>query len=137
MLQNPRRIPALALTVVLLAPYRGAPWPDRPEVSARVPAQTELPVACRVLEWHEDPQLRVTLIIFHHQEEKDQARLGTLLRKHAPSAVEFQTDGHAWHPATLFRLKICFGRGLLVHAAADAQLKERATFLLRFPSSHP
>jgi hypothetical protein len=50
-------------------------------------------------------------------------------------SVEFQTADGAWHPATAFRLKNCFGRGLLIFPAGSAQLEEKAEFLLRVSSN--
>jgi len=75
----------------------------------------------------------VTLVLFHQQDEKERARLGSLLRQHSGAAVEFQTPDGAWHTASVLRLKSCFGRGLLLFSAGVAQLQEKGGFLLRFP----
>jgi len=92
-------------------------------------------VACRVLEAHASPELHVTLVLFHQQEEKDRVRLGNLLRQHSGASVELQTADGAWHTASVVRLKSCFGRGLLLFSAGTAQLQEKQEFLLRFPST--
>lgn len=91
-------------------------------------------VACRVLEAHISPALRLTVVVFHQGDEKERERLGTLLRQHSESSVKFQTSDGAWHSGTVVRLKSCFGRGLLLFPASTAQLTEKDVFLLRFPS---
>lgn len=93
------------------------------------PAET---LACRVLEAHTSQPLGLTIVVFHHRDEGERARLGALLREHSGASVQFQTaDGH-WHRATVLRLKSCFGRGLLVFPAGTAQLAEKDEFLLQF-----
>jgi hypothetical protein len=99
-----------------------------------LPQAPETVVACRVLEAHASPQLRLTLVVFHHQDEKDRGRLGSLLRQYSGSSIEFETPSGTRHSATVLRLKSCFGRGLLLFPASAAQLKEKDTFLLRLPS---
>ena len=100
---------------------------------SRPRAASEEIVACRVLEVHTVLQLRMTVAVFHHQNEKERARLGDLLRRHSEAPVEFQTASGTWQSGTVLRLKSCFGRGLLLFPAGTAQLAERDTFLLKFP----
>jgi hypothetical protein len=47
--------------------------------------------------------------------------------------AEFETSDGRAHPATLFRLGTCFGRGLLVFPAGSAQLSKGEQFWLKFP----
>lgn len=92
-------------------------------------------IACSVLEVHPLAQPAVTVVVFHQRDKADKERLGNLLRRPSDSSVEFQAADGAWHPATVARLKSCFGRGLLIFPAGSAQLAERDKFLLRFPSN--
>lgn len=91
-------------------------------------------VACRVMEAHASAELRVVTVVFHQKDKKEAPRLGALLGKHSGASVEFQTADGVWHRAQVFRLKSCFGRGLLVFAAGEAQLAERKDFGLKFPA---
>ncbi len=121
-------VTACWIILVALSVLVAHPTPGLPPTSARV-------VACRVLEVHTSPELHVTLVLFHQQDEKERARLGTLLRRHSGASVEFQTADGAWHTASVLRLKSCFGRGLLLFSAGTAELREKEEFLLRFSSN--
>ncbi len=96
-------------------------------------APSDMAIACRVLEVHTSPQQQITVVVFHQQDQKDGARLGALLRRHSEASVEFQTADGAWHPATVMRLKSCFGRGLLLFPSSVTQLTGGAGFILQFP----
>jgi hypothetical protein len=86
-----------------------------------------------VLEAHTSEPEGVALVIFHQGEKSEGVRLGELLRAHDGARVEFETSDGRAHPATLFRLSTCFGRGLLVFPAGSAQLAKREQFWLKFP----
>ena len=86
-------------------------------------------IACRVLEIHAGAS--VVLVIFHQRDAQRRDALAEFLQAHADKAVQFQTADGTWHDATVFRLKSCFGRGLLVIPAAAARLNEKDTFALR------
>ncbi len=88
-------------------------------------------IACRVLEAHAVENLGVTLVVFHHRDEAARGAMSELLRQHSGATVEFQTRDGQWHPATLLRLKSCFGRGLLVFSTGSARLAEKEEFALR------
>jgi hypothetical protein len=90
-------------------------------------------IVCRVLEAHTSEPEGVALVIFHQGEKSEGLRLGELLRAHDGARVEFETSDGRAHPATLFRLSTCFGRGLLVFPAGSAQLAKREQFWLKFP----
>ena len=98
------------------------------------PQQPPNVIACRVMEAHTSPELRLSAAIFHQQDKKEGPRLSSLLGGQSGAAVEFQTKDGARHRARVFRLKSCFGRGLLLFPAGEAQLKERETFSLQFPT---
>ena len=90
-------------------------------------------VECRVLEAHASDQPAASVVVFHQRDKQDQARLASLLREHSETSVEFQPADGNWHKATVFRLKSCFGRGLLLIPEGTAQLKDGDGFLLKFP----
>lgn len=100
------------------------------------PARAEaVSIACRAMEVHTNLNLAMTIVMFHQRDKADAERLGVLLRRSSGETVEFQADeGSPWRRATVFRLKSCFGRGLLLVPAGGAQLKEGDEFLLKFPS---
>ncbi len=122
---------ALAATAALL----GIPFVSFNSGAAPAPRpQAANVLACRVMEAHASAELHVTTVVFHQKDKNDGPRLGALLGKYSGTPVEFQTTDGAWHRAQVFRLKSCFGRGLLVFAAAETQLAERRDFVLKFPA---
>jgi len=122
---------ALAATAVLL----GIPFVSFHGGAAPAPrSQAANVMACRVMEAHASAELHVVTVVFHQKDKNDGPRLGALLGKHSGTSVEFQTADGTWHRAQVFRMKSCFGRGLLVFAAGEAQLAERKEFALKFPA---
>jgi hypothetical protein len=107
--------------------------------AAQAPAPTvaTATIACRALEVHADARLGVTIVVFHQRDDRDRDRVGTLLRGHDGERIEFRTGEGAPHPATLMRLKSCFGRGLLLFPADAARIAEKDEFLLVAPASDP
>lgn len=95
------------------------------------PAADGLTVACRALEVHRDEDLKVTVVVFHQRDQNDRSQLAALLRAHSGQIAQFQAAGEAGHRARVFRLKNCFGRGLLL-VTGTAPPGERAEFILRF-----
>jgi hypothetical protein len=93
------------------------------------------PIACRVLEAHTSASPAVTVIVFHQQHKEDAPRLGALLGSHSGEGAEIQVGDAPWAGVTIFRLKSCFGRGLMVLPASAPAMKDGSTFLLRFPAS--
>lgn len=103
----------------------------------RAGSDTRTPtIGCRVIESKTAPKLGVTLVVFHQAESADRDSLGAFLRSHDGATVEFQTEGGTWQPASAFRLKSCFGRGLLALPATAARLDEGDRFLLRSSARH-
>ena len=89
-------------------------------------------IACRVMEVFKAEPPGVTAVIFHQRDKADGPRLGELLLAHSGHEVEFEINGGK-HQATVFRVKSCFGRGLLIFASGEAKLAEKDAFVLRFP----
>jgi len=89
-------------------------------------------IACRVLEAHASVAPAATAVIFHQQNNVDQERLGSLLRAHSGEGAEIQIGNGNWTTVTVFRLKSCFGRGLLLLPASGPPINDGSTFLMRF-----
>ena len=110
---------------------------DAQQLEHRPAEQNPRVVACRVREAHTtlDPAVRV--IVFSQRDKADAARFSVLLRgAQEGAAVELQfSAGSAWQPASVVRLKSCFGRGLLILPAVATPPAEADTFLLRFPAA--
>jgi hypothetical protein len=95
---------------------------------------TQRSVACRVMEVFVAERLGATAVIFHQRDKADGPRLGELA--HSGAEVEFQTRDGRWHRATVGRMKSCFGRGLLLFAAGEANLAENDEFVLRLAQTN-
>jgi hypothetical protein len=87
-------------------------------------------IACRVLEAHANVNPPVAVVVFHQQNKADQEQLATLLREYSGESVEIQVGDGKWISATMFLLKSCFGRGMLL-LPPEATMKDGATFLMR------
>jgi hypothetical protein len=127
-----KNLPSLLLGAWIFL-FASQTWTAQESHSA--PAAGSEVIACRVLEAHTSRRTETTVAVFHQKDDKDRARLAGFLRKQPEMSVEFQTADGAWHPATVFRLKSCFGRGLLIFAAGTAQLGTGDTFLLKLSSN--
>jgi hypothetical protein len=93
-------------------------------------------LACRALEIHNDPQLKVTVIVFHQADEAQRAELAQLLRDHSDETVEIQGSQGGWQQAQMVRMKSCFGRGLLIMpTSVPVSVSEHSQFLLRIPGA--
>lgn len=88
-------------------------------------------ISCRVMESKTSSTLGVALVLFHQADAASREQLGALLERNDGASVEFETAGANWQPATVFRLKSCFGRGLLAFPVARAHLAPGQTFLIR------
>ncbi len=89
-------------------------------------------IECQAMEVFVAERFGTTAIIFHQRDKVDGPRLGELLRAHSGAEVEFETRDGRWHRASIFRVKSCFGRGLLLFAAGEAKLAAKDEFVLRF-----
>jgi len=112
---------------LLLACVAWAAPPNAPQQSGSAAAG----VACRALEVHTDAANRTTIVVFHQATESNRAPLVEFLHAHSGAVVEVENDagGGALH-GTAFRLKSCFGRGLLLLPAA-VSWKEGTVFHMR------
>ena len=124
------RFVALALVLAI-----GAPLARAKMVSAGSDAERPT-IGCRVIESKTALKLGVTLVVFHQAESSDRDSLGAFLRSHDGATVEFQTEGGTWQAASAFRLKSCFGRGLLALPVTAARLAQGDRFLLRSSAPH-
>ena len=95
------------------------------------PAPAGRAILCRVLESHTSDRDQMTVVVFHQRDAGDRARLGELIRQRDGAAVTFKMTDPNPHSATLFRLKSCFGRGLLLFPAASARLSAGDEFELQ------
>jgi hypothetical protein len=117
----------------LVASVAAAASVSRPQTTA--PAEST--VVCRVLETHAAGTPSAAAVIFHQRDKQDQQRLGGLLTQHSGAAVRIQVgpDGLS-QSATVFRIKSCFGRGLLLMPAGAAP-RDGETFTITFPPRGP
>ena len=88
-------------------------------------------IACRVIELKTAPTVGAIVVVFHRAENADRDSIGAFLRNHDGARVELDAGNGNWQAASVFRLKSCFGRGLLVLPAGQARLAEGDKFLLR------
>jgi hypothetical protein len=104
-----------------------------PALARSKPATEVESIACRAMEAEVSARFGVRVVIFHYRDAADRNRLGQLLRKYDGTTVRFETQGGSWRPATVLRLKTCFGRGLLIFAASEQALAQGDDFLIEFP----
>ena len=89
-------------------------------------------ITCRVIEAHAAAHPTVVAVVFHQAQKADQPRLASLLLQHSGEEAEVQVTGGARTAGSVFRLKSCFGRGLLLLPADAPPLKDGETFTLQF-----
>jgi hypothetical protein len=117
----PKKLCALLVFFVLLVPA----WAAQKEAGKET-------ITCRAMEVFASKQLGTTAVIFHQRDKADGPRLGELLMAHTGEEVEFETADGRRHPATVGRIKSCFGRGLLLFASKEAKLAAKDDFVLHF-----
>jgi hypothetical protein len=93
-------------------------------------------VDCRVLEAHTSAAPPVIVVVFHQRDRQDQGRLAALLKQDSGAAAAIQAGDTQWITVTVFRMKSCFGRGLLLLSMGAPPLKNGAAFRLRFSASN-
>ena len=89
-------------------------------------------VNCRTMEVFVAHSQRASVVIFHQRDMADARKLSELLQKYTGLEVEFENGDGKRHRATVGRLKSCFGRGLLIFAANEANPGVKEDFILRF-----
>ena len=91
------------------------------------------PIICSVMEAFEEGRLGVQAIVFHQRDKADGPRLGSLLLAHSGKEMDLETTGGQRYRATVFRVKSCFGRGLVLVPTSKLKLGEGDEFTLRLP----
>lgn len=94
-------------------------------------------VECTVLEAHASAAPAVLVVIFHQEQKKDQPRLAALIKVNSGSDADIQIGSAPWTRATIFRLRTCFGRGMMVLSPRGTELKDGETFRIRFSNVAP
>ena len=124
----------IALATVCVIPISdaslGAP------VQATVTKAGNAPIVCSVMEAFEEGRLGVRAIVFHQRDKADGPRLGSLLLAHAGEEMELEIAGGRRYRATVFRVKSCFGRGLVLVPTSKLKLSQDDEFTLRLPGEH-
>jgi hypothetical protein len=123
-------LPQIALSATLVSYAFAQGGPPSP---ARADDTSRRAVACKVMEVFAAPKLSVNAIIFHQSDKTEGPRLGELLKSYSGREMEFETKDGKQHHATVYRVKSCFGRGLMIIPSGEAKLEAKDEFLLRFP----
>lgn len=94
-------------------------------------------IVCRVLETHSSDDPPIITVVFHQRDRQDGPALGSLLLENSGATVEIQIgkDGQR-QTGRVFRLKSCFGRGLLLLPPGSTAPKDGVVFTIKFPSEH-
>ncbi len=124
----------MMVRAILIAPISFLPSALAENQSAS-PEAAKAAIVCRALEVKTAENLGVTVVLFHQASKTDGTRLGELLRANDGASVDFETSDGRSHPATLFRMGTCFGRGLLVFPAGSAHLNPHDQFWLKVPEA--
>jgi len=129
-----RRGSSIFLAAVVLAAFLGV----RPAPAKQTQASAQRPVsnlvACTALEAHTSAQPGVTVVLFHQRDKKDQPRFASLLKQADGSTIEVRIGKGDWQTVSVARLRMCFGRGLLVFPAGAIKLRDKDEFQARFPA---
>lgn len=91
-------------------------------------------VTCHALETHSNSQPAVSIVVFNQANKADHERLAALLKEHDGRDVEIKAADGKWRPASVARLRSCFGRGLLFLTGEASPIQEKDDFVLRFPA---
>lgn len=93
-------------------------------------------ITCRVIEAHAAAHPAIVAVVFHQAEKADQPRLASLLLQHSGEEAEVRISADTRTAGSVFRLKSCFGRGLLLLPADAPPLKDGETFTLMFAQNN-
>jgi hypothetical protein len=94
------------------------------------------PIICSVMEVFEEGKLGVRAIIFHQRDKADGPRLGSFLLTHSGHEMELEMAGGRRFRATVFRVKSCFGRGLVLVPTSKLKIGEHDEFTLHLPGEN-
>ena len=89
-------------------------------------------INCRTMEVFVAKSRGASVLIFHQRDKADGPKLSELLEKYAGQEVEVETGDGKRHRATVERIKSCFGRGMLIFSADEANLRVKEDFILHF-----
>ena len=126
-----RPFATIALATVLMSPVSDAS--HGVQTRTGVAKAGSGPIICRVMEAFDEGKLGVRAIVFHQRDKADGPRLGSLLLAHSGEEMELGTAGGRRYRATVFRVRSCFGRGLVVVPTSKLMLGENDEFTLRLP----
>jgi len=121
---------------VLLFRVSGAIAPQEKAPPASPAASLQQSVNCRALEVFVAPEPGATAVLFHQRDKAEGPKVGEFISAHSGERVEFETADGKHHLATMFRMKSCFGRGLLLFPAREAKLTTNDEFIIRAAESH-
>lgn len=123
--------PVLFATLILVrSPLDAGQAAQTPARTA--PAAVSNVVPCKALEIHTSAQPGVTVVLFHQRDKKDQPRFASLLKQADGSTVDIRIGKGDWQPVSVARLRMCFGRGLLVFPSGSIKLRDKEEFVVRF-----
>jgi hypothetical protein len=80
-------------------------------------------------------QQGVAAVIFHQSDKAEGPRLGELLKSYSGREMGFTTADGKSHRGKVFRVRSCFGRGLMLLPSSEARLKEKDEFVLNSPQT--
>jgi hypothetical protein len=106
--------------------------------AVRIDAQSsnQLTLTCEVLEvsneYRGDQKDLGTInyLIIRHKNAEDQKRFSDWLKSHSGAGITFTTPDGVSHQGVVRRLKVCFGRGLLIFVG-PVQVKERDSIVVQ------
>jgi len=91
-------------------------------------------IHCRAMEVFVADEADATAVIFHQRDKAEGRMVGEFISAHSGERVEFETANGKRHPASMFRVKSCFGRGLLILSSREAKLSAHDEFVLSLPA---
>ncbi len=94
------------------------------------------PIICSVMETFEEGKVGVRAVIFHQRNKADGPRLGSLLLAHSGNEMELEMADGRRYRATVFRVKSCFGRGLVLVPTSKPKIGEHDEFTLHLPGEN-
>jgi hypothetical protein len=130
------RFAVVAVAIAFAVPSIAAARQSTANKAARAATPDSGVVECRVLEAHSSAAPSALVVIFHQRDKQDQPRLAALIKQNSGSTEAVQIGSAAWTKVTVFRLRTCFGRGMLILPAGAAAMKDGATFRIRFSADH-
>lgn len=124
----------IAWATVLVIPLAGVS--QGAQARAAATKATNGALMCSVMEAFEEGKLGMRAIIFHQRDKADGPRLGSLLLAHSGEEMVLETTGGRRYRATVFRMKSCFGRGLVLVPSSKLKLGEKDEFALHLPGEN-